>query len=417
MEKSEKKKFLKLIEKGKLELKDLSSDYRNDKDIIKEFLKVTWFKSSDTEKHFEYVSDELKHDFSFVKECLEINGDIFKFVSDDLKSNREICLIAIGKKGYNFKYCKNKDIKERDFLIESVSLAGSSLYFMDDVIKDDFEIAKIAVNQDGSAFSDLSERLRNNKELLTDSIKQQKRGYYLQYASIELKSDESLMVELLDYESKVCWILQNAADNIKSNKKVVLKAVSLDGRNLEYAAEELQNDKEVVYAAVFNDNSSIQYASEEIINDLNFYEILTQIQGINIQNLNYYILNNSVKKKLSRNLIRKMIEKNVESFERLNNEFKSDEEIIYLALSISSSPSKIVKHIIPNENTFLDYLILLNKQNPLGNYKTELLTSKERLLMAIHVYYVPTYPGLFKSIPDELKNDIDVQSLIMEKSK
>jgi hypothetical protein len=84
---------------------------------------------------------------------------------------------------------------------------------------------------------------------------------------------------------------------------------------------------------------------------------------------------------------------------------------------IELQASNIVKHIVTNNNSFLEYLIFLNKQNPLGNYKTELLTSKERLLMAMLVYYVPTYPGLFRSIPDEFKNDPDVQSLIIEKSK
>lgn len=417
MEKSEKKKFLKLIEKGKLELKDLSSELRNDKDIVKEFIKSVYSHNAIKSDHFEFASESLKNDLEFIKECLEFNGYIFKYVSDELKKNRELCLLAISKVDTNYQYCKNNDKNDRDFMIESVSLAGGSLLAMDAIAKDDFEIAKIAVNQDGMTFLYLSERLRNNKELLIDSVKQQKSGYCLKEASMELKSDVSLMVELLDYESKICWILQNAADNIKSNKKVVLKAVSLDGRNLEYAADELQNDKEVVFVAVSNDSKSISYASESILNDLNFYELLTQIDGIEIRNLNYFIINNSKNKILNRNLIINMLEKNGETFERLNEEYKSDEEIIFTALRFSSTPSNIVKHIVSNNNTFLEYLILLNKQNPLGNYKTELLTSKERLLMAMHVYYVPSYPGLFKSIPDELKNDIDVKSLIMGKSK
>jgi hypothetical protein len=361
----------------------------------------------------------LKNDLEFINECLELNANIFKYVSDELKKNRELCLraIKISQDGYNFQHCENIDIKDRDFIIESVSLAGFTLYYMDDNVRDDFEIAKIAVYQDGKIFKYLSERLRNNKELLIDSVKQSQNFSPLENASSELKSDEKLILQLLDYVKSRQYILNYTAENIKSNKEIVLKAVKINGWNLQYASEELKNDKEVVFEAVSEYSSSIEYASERIVNDLDFYEILTQIQGIDIRGLNYNILYFFENKRLSRNLIIKMLEKNVETFERLDDEYKSDEEIIYLALRRPSKASNIVKHIVTNNNSFLEYLIFLNKQNPLGNYKTELLTSKERLLMAMHVYYVPSYPGLFRSIPDELKNDPDVQSLIIEKSK
>ena len=353
MEKSEKKKFLKLIEKGKLELKDLSSELRNDKDIVKEFIKDKYQSDHVLKcKHFEFASDNLKNDLEFINECLELNSRIFEHVSDELKKNRELCLKAISKQYFNIQHCKNNDIKSRDFIIESVSLAGLSLSYMDDNVNDDFEIAKIAVNQNGRAFNYLSEGLRNNKELLIDAVKQSQDFYQFENASSELKSDEKLILQLLEYVKSRQYLLNYTAENIKSNKEIVLKAVKINGWNLQYASEELKNDKEVVFVAVSEYSSSIEYASEGVVNDLDFYEILTQIQGIDIRGLNYNILHFFENNRLSRNLIIKMLEKNGETFERLNEEYKSDEEIVFTALRFSSTPSNIVKHIFPNNNTF-----------------------------------------------------------------
>ena len=45
-------------------------------------------------------------------------------------------------------------------------------------------------------------------------------------------------------------VLEYCGDNVKSNKKIVRRAVKIDGRTLLYAAPNLRNDPKLVLLAV-----------------------------------------------------------------------------------------------------------------------------------------------------------------------
>ena len=76
------------------------------------------------------------------------------------------------------------------------------------------------VRQDGRALDDASEELKADREVVMEAVKQD--GCALEYASEELKAD----------------------------KQVVIEAVKRNGYALVYASEELKADKEVVIEAV-----------------------------------------------------------------------------------------------------------------------------------------------------------------------
>jgi predicted RNA-binding protein (virulence factor B family) len=58
--------------------------------------------------------------------------------------------------------------------------------------------------------------------------------------------------------------LQNLPQTFRSNKKVVISAVTNDGYALNHAAENLQDDKEVVFAAVTNNGGALEFASQRL---------------------------------------------------------------------------------------------------------------------------------------------------------
>lgn len=81
-----------------------------------------------------------------------------------------------------------------------------------------------------------------------------------QYGSVDAAVEKS---------PKHFFLVDDCADaaDLKSNRDMVLAAVTVDPRNLQYASVSLQNDKEIVLAAVQVDGRAVIYASEDLQND------------------------------------------------------------------------------------------------------------------------------------------------------
>ena len=61
--------------------------------------------------------------------------------------------------------------------------------------------------------------------------------------------------------------LKYASDELRSDREVVMSAVSCDAWALEFASDELRNDRKVVLVALKNDKKVIEWASNELQND------------------------------------------------------------------------------------------------------------------------------------------------------
>lgn len=117
MNNAEKNKIIKLIDKGTVELKNLSNDLKCEKDIVSKSIEKDW-------KSFEYAANELKMDLEYIYEALKIDGRIFFYLSDNLKMNRELCLASVGYSPENYEFIKCKDKHDRGFIMEAITLNG-----------------------------------------------------------------------------------------------------------------------------------------------------------------------------------------------------------------------------------------------------------------------------------------------------
>ena len=121
MEKSEKKIFLELIEKGELELKDLSSELRNDLEFVKEVLKFD-------KTAFGSVSENLRANKDLVMYALECKCmNILHYASEELLNDKDVVLLAV-KINYSAGLTRVSKTLQADFeiLIESAIRSGTS---------------------------------------------------------------------------------------------------------------------------------------------------------------------------------------------------------------------------------------------------------------------------------------------------
>ena len=166
-------------------------------------------------------------------------------------------MLAVAKAtdGLSIEYVDDSLRSQKKFIlevIESLDTPSGDLYFsyVPEELKQDREVAYAAVSKDGDCLSDVSEILRNDKELVLAALKTGG-SYTFKYAS----------------------------DELRQNRDVIIQAVTYRGSNLEWA-KAFQNDKEVVLAALSNPDSYVfEMISPELRADPDVIEANERVNG------------------------------------------------------------------------------------------------------------------------------------------
>ena len=132
-------------------IKYLSNDYRDDKNIVIELLKLNG-------QQLEYVSNRLKRDKEVVYTAINNDSNAFIYADESLFNDKNFILLALTNKdysGYN-----GYDEEYYDHFLENLC----------DAFKDDDEIVLAAVNRCGTNIKHASNRLKNNKDIVLAAI-------------------------------------------------------------------------------------------------------------------------------------------------------------------------------------------------------------------------------------------------------
>jgi len=182
-----------------------------------------------------YAPPEILRDREFVLEIVSRNrGEIIRFLGTEARNDRQVWLTAV-KSGLRFCHISDEWKKDRGIL-----LAYISKYYKC--------IANILGNRSG--------RFDAEEKNIRLGVK----------AALSIND-----VATLDLVKRHGYLLHFASDEIKSDRKVVLAAVTQFGSALEYASEELKNDREIVLAAVTQNGNALVYAGQQLKNDREFY--------------------------------------------------------------------------------------------------------------------------------------------------
>ena len=130
----------------------------------------------------------------------------------------------------------------------------------------DRELMQEAVNRDGIsdrwAVQDASEESKKERGILLEAMKTDRDALW--YASEELKKDREFMLEAVKRDGNT---LEYASKELRNDRDIVLIAVKRGRSALQYASNELRNDRDIVLEAVKRDGAALKFASEELKND------------------------------------------------------------------------------------------------------------------------------------------------------
>ena len=166
----------------------------------------------------------------------------------------------------------------------------------------------------------LCDELRGDKEVVLAAVKIDARA--LQFASDNLKNDKKVMLAAVRNNAKA---LQFAPDDLKNDKEIVLTAVRNNGETLKFASDNLKNDKKVMLAAVQKRGKALQLASDDLKNDKEI--VLTAVRN-NGKALQFA----SDDFKNDREIVLTAVRNNGETLKFLSENLKNDIEIVSAAL-------------------------------------------------------------------------------------
>ena len=130
------------------------------------------------EKHYTFIPKYLKNDLLFLKEILNINGMLLEQLSDNIKDNYDLVLLAVKNEGASIKYASKKLKYNKEIIKIAVKQNYFAIIHYDNKINNehyyiqmytnillDYEIILISMSHNELAYSNVSYGLTNTEEL------------------------------------------------------------------------------------------------------------------------------------------------------------------------------------------------------------------------------------------------------------
>jgi hypothetical protein len=207
----------------------------------------------------QYASEDLKSNKDIVLIAVQSNGLALSFASENLQNDKQVVLPAVQRYGLALEYASDDLKSDKEVVLAAVQGYGQALEFASFDLKNDKDVVLAAVKQKGRSLSYASDALRNEPEVVLAAVREA--GQALYYASDYMKCNKEVLLAAVKQDG---WALCFASEVLKNDRKVVLAAVQKYGKSLNYASDDLKSDKRIVLAAVKQDGEALQYASEAL---------------------------------------------------------------------------------------------------------------------------------------------------------
>jgi hypothetical protein len=262
----EKVEILAAVRQNRLELRDVSPEFRNDRDIV--LAAVT------QDGHaLQYASEALQNDRKIVLAAVTQDGHVFRSVGEALRNDRDIVLAAVKQYGWALQYAGEALRNERDIVRVAVTQNGYALKYAGYEFQNDREIVLAAVKH-GDALEFVGEALRNERDIVLAAVTYSGRQLF---SSPEFRNERDIVRVAVTQNGEA---LEFAGEALRNDHDIVLAAVIQNVNALEFASETLRNDRGIVLAAVTQKGYALKGASLELQNDPGFLLACAEENGL-----------------------------------------------------------------------------------------------------------------------------------------
>jgi hypothetical protein len=203
----------------------------------------------------QYFSDEVRDDMKVVLAYVTADRKALQYASDKLKGTREVVVAALNGQGSDIEAC---------------------LKFASDDLKKDRDLVRLAVGRTRMNIKHAHVDLLGDITFVTEIMRDFGSGVF-QYASDNLRSNKILAIQAVSGDGTM---LMYASDTLKNNQDVVLPAVKQNGAALDHASDAMKDIEEIVMAAQKQHPLAINSASRRIKKLEKYREMLLAANNI-----------------------------------------------------------------------------------------------------------------------------------------
>ena len=207
---------LDIVTKNGNALRDFSSSFKNDRDIVLAAVKNTGIA-------LQFASEELQNNFDVVLAAVSQDGYAIRYASYDLKNNRQILLAC----------CDT-----RPHIINLSELTNE--------LKSDEEFILAALEGNSKNWQHVSEQLRGSPTFILKALEakghrtdaQSHWNIIIEHVSPDLRNNRDFYLLIVKNN---CKFLRYMSD-LRKDRDFILDVVKFNGNAIKYASPDLQND-------------------------------------------------------------------------------------------------------------------------------------------------------------------------------
>ena len=233
---------LDIVTKNGIALRDFSSSFKNDRDIVLAAVKNTGIA-------LQFASEELQNNFDVVLAAVSQDGYAISYASYDLKNNRQILLAC----------CDT-----RSHIINLSELTNE--------LKSDEEFILAALEGNSKNWQHVSEQLRGSPTFILKALEakghrtdaQSHWNIIIEHVSSDLRNNRDFYLLIVKNN---CKFLRYMSD-LRKDRDFILDVVKFNGNAIKYASPDLQNDPIILMEAVFKGGFRLANAPFRILNNV-----------------------------------------------------------------------------------------------------------------------------------------------------
>jgi hypothetical protein len=298
-----------------------------DKEIILKFAKMMednpQMEDIDFTTQLNKIPFDVRDDGEFSYQIIGHYPNYYRFISDDLKKNKEIAMLAASKKGGLIKFFTKEFQQDLEIALEAISNDMNAYSFINDSLKENIQILLKIASKRPQYFEKLK-HLNFQKETLIMLI--QKNPDCFIYLSNDL-IDEEIGLMIMKLSPKMYPLLKS---ELRNKKEITKKAVSFDGLFLHRTSNILKHDLEIVNIALKQNLNSFFFTSPELQNDKSF--VIKCVKEMNL-----YLPENWIHAHINLfsdyDFISELCKLNGSMLEYASSELKCDRSIMFIALN------------------------------------------------------------------------------------
>ena len=233
------------------------------KDNLSFFMKIAESMSDFKEVFLELASEKILNNKNFAKTIIS-NCKVFslKYFSEEIRSNKEIVLIAVSKNGNELKHTQDELKKDREVVLAAIKtpqvdlFANEAIKYADKSFLSDFEIARVAAAFSGNSLQYFADEIRQDKDIVSIAVNNSPGA--LDFADKSLLSDKDFILSLpskvyrADGSKFRAFII--LGDKLKKDHDIVTKAIAMDCNLYQDLPKNLKEDL-LIFTEALKDTS------------------------------------------------------------------------------------------------------------------------------------------------------------------